>query len=148
MVLQRIGFRDGTITLMGKLSHLWILIPVSYSIFNFSFNVRCSMSGFKFYVQSQFSYIDGGTQSSARGALPLQAQEGSPLSMNWTATTIPRAWHMIHVHNLKFYFSISWIHTLMVASCSVLSQSKGVCLISLMLSTVAQGSCLCIKLSL
>jgi hypothetical protein len=73
-------------------------------MFNFSFNVRCSILDFKFYVESQFSYIDGGTQFRGRGALPSQAWEGPPLPLNWTATIIPRAQHIFHVHNFYFTF--------------------------------------------
>ena len=53
-------------------------------------------------VQSQvsnfmFSYIDGGAQFRARGALPSQAREGTPLPLNWTATIIPSACHMFNL---------------------------------------------------
>ena len=53
-------------------------------------------------VQSQvsnfmLSYIDGGAQIRARGALPSQAREGTPLPLNWTATIIPSAHQMFNL---------------------------------------------------
>jgi len=42
--------------------------------------------------------------SSEAGESSLQAQEGTPLALNWTATIIPSAQHMFHVHNSNFAF--------------------------------------------
>ena len=50
-----------------------------------------------------FSYIDGGTQFRARETLSLQAQEGTPLPLNWTATIIPSACHTFNLINLYIY---------------------------------------------
>jgi hypothetical protein len=41
---------------------------------------------------------------SSEAGEPSQAWEGTPMLPNWTATIIPSAWHMFHVHNFYFPF--------------------------------------------